>query len=258
MLVFCPHPILQTAWRSVNPVSDIFPPSIRLHVLWKLSRAGRVVEERQPTRIPPSDKDSSSSTAMPSGKSSSKHSRQLLFSEAIAQPKVMAAQQSSSNPAPVSADSRPLDSSDRILQEITAVGRRLEVMDLKVTELSAASAFIRMEIACFSEKVVDFDQHLSTVEDHIGMLPGHNAELLSLRDKITDLEDWSRRDNVRFFGIPEKKEGTNINLFPQSLLPELTGLTVSPPLEFQRVHRVGPPRSISSGGPPDHCVLPSA
>ncbi|KAJ1182522.1 hypothetical protein NDU88_007710 [Pleurodeles waltl] len=122
-------------------------------------------------------------------------------------------------------------------------------MDLKITELSATSASIRMDIACFSEKVADLDQRLSTVEDHIGMLPGHDAELLSLRGKITDLEDRSRRDNVRFFGIPEKKEGIDINLFLKSLLPELTGLTFSPPLEFQRVHRVGPPRSISSGRP---------
>ncbi|KAJ1155096.1 hypothetical protein NDU88_007832 [Pleurodeles waltl] len=142
---------------------------------------------------------------MPSGKPSGKRSHQLLFSEAIAQPKVMAAQQSSSNPAPVLADSRTLDASDRILQEITVVGRHLEAMDLKITELSAASASIRTDIACFSEKVADLDQCLSNLEDHIGMPPEHDAELLSLRGKITDLEDRSRRDNVRFFCIPEKK-----------------------------------------------------
>ncbi|KAJ1127273.1 hypothetical protein NDU88_005676 [Pleurodeles waltl] len=123
---------------------------------------------------------------MPSGKPSSRHSRQLLFSEAIAQPKVMAAQQSSSKPAPVMVDSRTLDASDRILREITVVGRRLEAMDLKITELSAASASIRTDIACFSEKAADLDQRLSTVEDHIGMLPEHDAELLSLRGKIID------------------------------------------------------------------------
>ncbi|KAJ1088828.1 hypothetical protein NDU88_001983 [Pleurodeles waltl] len=161
----------------------------------------------------------------------------------------MAVQETSSSPAPVSAESRTLDASDRILQEITAVLRHLEAMDLKITELSAASASIRTDIACFSEQVADLAQHLSTVEDHIGMLPEHDAEPQSLRGKITDLEDWSRRDNVRFFGILEQKEGTDIKLFFQSLLPEITGLTILPPLEFQRVHRIGPPRSISSGRP---------
>ncbi|KAJ1174378.1 hypothetical protein NDU88_006200 [Pleurodeles waltl] len=133
--------------------------------------------------------------------------------------------------------------------EITAVRRCLEVMYSKITELSAASASIRTDIACFNEKVADLDQRLSTVEDHIGMLPGHDAELLCLRGNITDLEDRSRRDNVRFFGIPEKREGTDIDLFLQSQLTELTGLTFSSLLKFQRVLRVGPPRSISSGRP---------
>ncbi|KAJ1088971.1 hypothetical protein NDU88_002125 [Pleurodeles waltl] len=90
------------------------------------------------------------------------------------------------------------------------VGRRLESMDFKITELSAASASIRTDIACFSEKAADLDQRLSSVEDHIGMLSEHDAELLSRMGKLTELEDRSQRDNVRFFGIPEKREGTDI------------------------------------------------
>ncbi|KAJ1166387.1 hypothetical protein NDU88_006791 [Pleurodeles waltl] len=108
-----------------------------------------------------------SSEAMPSEKPSGKHSRQLLFSEAIAQPKVMAAQPTPSSPTTVPADPRAVDATDRILQEITAVGRRLEAMDLKIINLSAASASIRMD--CFSEKVADMDQCLTTVEEHVGM-----------------------------------------------------------------------------------------
>ncbi|KAJ1082144.1 hypothetical protein NDU88_002314 [Pleurodeles waltl] len=117
---------------------------------------------------------------MPCGKPSVKHSNQLLFSETIAQPKAMAAQQTLSSPTTVPADHRPLDATDRILQEITAVGRRLEAMDLKIMDLSTASASIRTDIACFSEKVADLDQRLTNVEDHIGMLPEHDAELRTL------------------------------------------------------------------------------
>ncbi|KAJ1127730.1 hypothetical protein NDU88_006123 [Pleurodeles waltl] len=171
--------------------------------------------------------------------------RIAVHREAISQLKVMAAQQTLSSPLTVPADPQALDVTDRILQEITSVGRRLEAMDLKITDLSAASASIRMDIACFSEKVVDLDQRLINVEDHIRMLPEHDGALRTLREKLTDVEDQSRRDNVCFFGIPERKEGTDIKAFLQSLLPELTGLTFSPPLEFQRVHMVGPPRSIS-------------
>ncbi|KAJ1176694.1 hypothetical protein NDU88_001962 [Pleurodeles waltl] len=83
-------------------------------------------------------------------------------------------------PTTVPADPRALDATDCNLQEITAVGRRLEAMDLKITDLSPASASIRTDIACFSEKVADLDQCLMNVEDHIGMLPEHDAELRTL------------------------------------------------------------------------------
>ncbi|KAJ1195239.1 hypothetical protein NDU88_004520 [Pleurodeles waltl] len=122
-------------------------------------------------------------------------------------------------------------------------------MDLKISDLSTASASIRTDIACFCEKVTELDKRLTTVEKHVAMLPEHDAELRTLRAKITDLEDRSRRDNVHFFGIPEHKEGTDIKAFLKSLLPKLTGLDFSPPLEFQRGHRVGPLHKAPSGRP---------
>ncbi|KAJ1131317.1 hypothetical protein NDU88_009654 [Pleurodeles waltl] len=113
-------------------------------------------------------------------------------------------------------------------------------MDLKISDLAAASTSIQAAIACFQVTVTDLDQHLTTVEDHIVALPGRDTEMQSLRAKITDLEDRSRRDNVCFFGIPEHKEGSNIKAFLKNFLPELTGMDFSPPLEFQRAHRIGP------------------
>ncbi|KAJ1092122.1 hypothetical protein NDU88_005234 [Pleurodeles waltl] len=110
---------------------------------------------------------------------------------AIAQPKVMAAQQALSSPSTVPDDPPAMYVTDRILQEITAVGRRFEAMDLKIMDLFAASVSIRTDIACFSDKVADLDQHFTKVEDHVRTLPKHGAELQSLREKLTDLEDRS-------------------------------------------------------------------
>ncbi|KAJ1118839.1 hypothetical protein NDU88_007026 [Pleurodeles waltl] len=64
----------------------------------------------------------------------------------------------------------------------------------------------------------------------------------SIRSKLIDLEDRSCRDNVHFCGFPETIEGADIHFFLQETLPKLTGLTFDPPLEFQRVHRLGPKR----------------
>ncbi|KAJ1112163.1 hypothetical protein NDU88_000431 [Pleurodeles waltl] len=149
---------------------------------------------------------------MPSGKSSGRHSRQPLFSKAIALPKPMAAQTIPPCSTPL-ADPRLADATDRILQGITAVGRRLEAMDLKISVLSAASTSIRADIARFQVTVTDLDQRLTTVEDYIAALPVQDTKMHFLRTKITDLEDRSRRDNVYFFGIPEHKEGSDVKAF---------------------------------------------
>ncbi|KAJ1205759.1 hypothetical protein NDU88_001186 [Pleurodeles waltl] len=152
----------------------------------------------------------------------------------------MATQPALPSPTTLPTDSRAVNATYCILQEITAVGRCLEAMDINISDLSMASASNRTDIACFRETVTDLDQCLPTVEEHVVMVLEHYAEFRTLRAKITDLEDRSRRDNVCFFGIPEHKEGTNIKSFLKSLLPELTRLTFSPPLEYQRAHRIGP------------------
>ncbi|KAJ1152769.1 hypothetical protein NDU88_005544 [Pleurodeles waltl] len=186
---------------------------------------------------------------MPSGKSSDKHFCQLLFSVAIAQPKPLAAQATLPCPTTSLADARTVNATDRILQEITSVGRRLEAMVLKIADLSAASTSIWADIACFQVTITDLDQHLMTVEDHIAALPEWDTEMQSLRAKITDLEDRSWMDNVLFFGIPEHKEGSDIKVFLKTFFPEPTGLDFSPSFEFQRAHRIGPLHKATSGQP---------
>ncbi|KAJ1194538.1 hypothetical protein NDU88_003826 [Pleurodeles waltl] len=99
---------------------------------------------------------------MQNGKSSGKHSRHLLFSEAIAPPKTC--------PAPSPAEPPTLDATDCILQEIASVGRRLEAMDLKITDLTVASSSIRADIAGFRETANALDQHLTAVEDQVAAL----------------------------------------------------------------------------------------
>ncbi|KAJ1126562.1 hypothetical protein NDU88_004969 [Pleurodeles waltl] len=161
---------------------------------------------------------------MPNGKPSGRHSRQLLISEAITQSKTMAAHTATPAPTPLPTDPPALEATKRILQEIASVGRRLEAMDLKITDLTVTSSSIRGDIAGFKETADALDQRLTAVEDQVAALPDQEAELQSLRAKVTDLEDRSRRDNIRLFGISERKEGFNIKSFLQPLLPDLFGI----------------------------------
>ncbi|KAJ1208320.1 hypothetical protein NDU88_003706 [Pleurodeles waltl] len=186
---------------------------------------------------------------MPNDKTASKHPRQLFISEAIAQPKTMAAQTAPQGHASPPVDQPSLEATDRILQEIASVGRRLEVMDLKITDLTLAYSSIRADIAGFRETVTNLDQRLSAVEDHVVAIPDQEEELRSPRMKLTDLEDRSCRDNVRVFGIPEQKEGSDIKTFLSSLLTDHFCIALSPPPEFQRVPRIGPPDKASTNKP---------
>ncbi|KAJ1125836.1 hypothetical protein NDU88_004253 [Pleurodeles waltl] len=81
---------------------------------------------------------------------------------------------------PSPADPSPLEATDRILQEITSVGRHLEVMDLKIRDLTVASSSIRADIAGFWETVNNLDQRLAAVEDQVPVIPDQEEELRTL------------------------------------------------------------------------------
>ncbi|KAJ1142004.1 hypothetical protein NDU88_008332 [Pleurodeles waltl] len=97
---------------------------------------------------------------------------------------------------------------DRILQEISAVGRRLEGIDSMMTSLMEDTKSMRLDIVGFQSRMTALEQWLTTVETQAALVPDRDQELLYLRSKVIDLEDRSRRDNVRFLGFPEKTEGS--------------------------------------------------
>ncbi|KAJ1116787.1 hypothetical protein NDU88_004993 [Pleurodeles waltl] len=96
---------------------------------------------------------------------------------------------------------------DRILQEISAVGRKFEGMDSMMASLMEDTKSMRLDIAGFQSRVTAQEQRLTTVESQVALVPDRDQKLLYLRSKVIDLEDRSRRDNVRFLGFLENIEG---------------------------------------------------
>ncbi|KAJ1218962.1 hypothetical protein NDU88_006533 [Pleurodeles waltl] len=112
-------------------------------------------------------------------------------------------------------------------------------MDIAITSLTAEMKSMSLDIAGFQSRVTGLEQRVSAVETHITSSLDRDQELLYLRSKLINLEDRSRRDNVCFLGFPENIDGADIHSYLRETLPKLTGLTFGPPLEFQRVHRLG-------------------
>ncbi|KAJ1113432.1 hypothetical protein NDU88_001678 [Pleurodeles waltl] len=98
-------------------------------------------------------------------KSSGKPVRQLLFSEALHH----------SHPPALSRDTQPSISPtvmdmpehratmDRILQEITGVGRRFEGMDSMISALASETKSLRLGIAGFQFRVYDLEHRVVAV-----------------------------------------------------------------------------------------------
>ncbi|KAJ1113993.1 hypothetical protein NDU88_002233 [Pleurodeles waltl] len=127
---------------------------------------------------------------MPGGRLSHKNTgklaRQLLFSEALLQakgiPPQTAAQPSTTHQEMANLAQEP--TMDRILQEISAVGRRLEVMDNAMVSMAAETKSICTEIASFQTRVLGLEQRVSKVEAHASSFQDRDQELLFLRSKF--------------------------------------------------------------------------
>ncbi|KAJ1218868.1 hypothetical protein NDU88_006440 [Pleurodeles waltl] len=140
-------------------------------------------------------------------------------------------------------------SMDQILQEISAVGRKLEGMDNAMVALTAETRSMRLEIAGFQSQIFGLDQRVTTVEAQAASWTNKDKELLHLRSRLTNLEDRSRKNNIRLLGIPEGTEGVDIPSYLRDMLPKLTNTTFDPSLEFQWAHRLSPKRQNGKGHP---------
>ncbi|KAJ1109159.1 hypothetical protein NDU88_006523 [Pleurodeles waltl] len=92
------------------------------------------------------------------GKTMSKPARQLLFSEALRQRKHPSAEDPPPLPCTRMADDTQGATMDRILQEISAVSRKLEGMDSAMVALTAETRSMRLDIAGFQSQISRLDQ----------------------------------------------------------------------------------------------------
>ncbi|KAJ1101503.1 hypothetical protein NDU88_006570 [Pleurodeles waltl] len=176
---------------------------------------------------------------------------QLLFSEALHHSRPLASLRESQSTNSLTATDNPElgTTMDRILQEITEVGCRMEGTDSTISTLAAETKSILLDIAGFQSRVFDLEQRIVAVENQLNTVPDRDREPLFLHSKLVDLEDKSCRSNVRFFGFPEHIEETDILAFLKENLSTLTGIPFDPPLQFQSAHRLDPKRAEDSRCP---------
>ncbi|KAJ8392643.1 hypothetical protein AAFF_G00073170 [Aldrovandia affinis] len=151
-------------------------------------------------------------------------------------------QQTASNAPPTLADMEKLlkSTEDRIIAKLSI-------------QLSANRVIIDRHEQTIQEVETKWSNHmetrLTTLESTCSALTKENE---ALRLKTDDLENRSRRNNIRITGLPEKVEGSQLNSFIEVFLKETFGATAeafpTPPV-VDRAHRIATPRKRQDDPP---------
>ncbi|KAL6464298.1 hypothetical protein MHYP_G00266150 [Metynnis hypsauchen] len=137
-----------------------------------------------------------------------------------------------------------------MLKEVLITTIREEISTLRaefIAELRSSHANLTTSINSLNSKVrdmetaaTDMDKRIADLETTCKTLDSENKRL---REKMDDLENRSRRNNLRIIGIPEGAEGSQPTLFMGSFFTELFGASKLPnPPEIDRAHRAPIPR----------------
>lgn len=138
------------------------------------------------------------------------------------------------------------DQTTEILEAITALKNDF---GSKFDGVLTAIHGIKSDFKDFSERLVQAENRIGDVEDDIAgektKMAALEKQVSELTSKVDDLENRSRRSNLRLINLPEKIEKGNAAAFLENWLPAVLGPETFPaPLVIERAHRLpGAPHS---------------
>ena len=137
-----------------------------------------------------------------------------------------------------------LASVENRLQRLEGIFERFSALENSVSSLQTGLSTLSEKSRKVEEKTNDIEKAMEFESTEIEELKKKDKEN---EDKIKDLEDkllyqevYNRRENLRFFGIPESTTGVE-NTFEvmRNFLKEELELENTENIEFQRAHRIG-------------------
>lgn len=137
-------------------------------------------------------------------------------------------------------DSQPVDY-ERIATEVAKL-IKLTIAATVELAISKALTDLQAEVQEQAGVLANTEQRVSILEDDSATQHQRILDLEKLTqmmaDKIDDLENRSRRSNLRLVGLPESYLPNTLIQLCQERIPALLGLT--DPCWVERAHRVGP------------------
>lgn len=159
-----------------------------------------------------------------------------------------AANASSASDSPLQDDGPlPIVDTTILIREVTQ--SFTNAMDEKLSKFSKTLEKISSTLESQSKRITAAEQRVSDVEDTVAGLELRVAEaekkIKIMADSMDDMENRSRRDNIRILNLEEGTEGKRPIQFFESWLPTVLGLEGSPGtksrIKIDRAHRrLGP------------------
>lgn len=149
--------------------------------------------------------------------------------------------------SPESSDSMPPESTNQtpnlkdLFAEICKMNRTLQGVANDVVTIKATTTELKEAISSVQVRLDEAENRISHVEDVSDRLTGDTERMAKLVDELwnraEDLENRSRRYNIKIVGLKEGKEaGCKMDEYVQKILSEGLGLA-GPEFEIERSHR---------------------
>uniref|UniRef100_A0A8C5QMZ0 Uncharacterized protein n=1 Tax=Leptobrachium leishanense TaxID=445787 RepID=A0A8C5QMZ0_9ANUR len=128
------------------------------------------------------------------------------------------------------------------------------LLDEKFGKLPATIQSVLSQLTSQAHRLTEVEDRVSTLEDGFhplqAQLEKQDLIIQGLTEKLDDLENRSRRNNLRVIGLPESVKGQALSEWAADWLPSQLGYgDSSRPVAVERVHRVGPDLNPRAGRP---------
>uniref|UniRef100_H3AK80 L1 transposable element RRM domain-containing protein n=1 Tax=Latimeria chalumnae TaxID=7897 RepID=H3AK80_LATCH len=138
--------------------------------------------------------------------------------------------------------------------DIRKTGRKI----IWINEIKSSIAAMDKKLETYAKRLDEVEHRIGNMEDSVLSLENTVLQLqeaiVKLQGKTDDLENRSRRCNLRLVGLPEGEEGKDPASFLESWLPKLLNLPeLINNLEVERAHRTYAPRERNTDKP--HMLL---
>ena len=188
--------------------------------------------------------------------------QQLLSSFAMASPK--ANEQANEAVADTSTQQEPAASNTPtatdgiVARELANMSRLIkdtsEAQDKKLEDIKRSTFAVENKLTEISERLNHVEARLTFLEEANQELqenpPATREEVELLRQKLDNIENRERRNNLRFVGFPEECEGGDARAFLCDNIPKTWNIDFAERLEIDRAHRIGARRQSEPGQTP--------